>query len=243
MDALGHIFSSDVNLSYPVPGFAQLWSDEMGNAGDPSDGFDSALAQTIGDVNTIESDLALVDEILGIATLLGDPTGPSDIVTKTPYMQAHIASANDDLAALNQLALDLGLQPFTDTVPNITSTTGQSLTPNTQAACSTSNNLVQYYASALNPGVGVEINDPFDVPCTFVGGTLETNGDPAFFTATFPLNLYFDGSTPQQVCILEGPLVGYLQPGVYYVQLNLNFNLAQGLGTGTLQLCVEITLQ
>lgn len=242
MDALGHIFASDVNLSFPAPGFAQLWADEMGNAGDPSDGFDSDLAQTTSDLSTIETDLSLLDDILAIQLLLGDPTGPSDLSTRTPFMQAHISAANVDLASLNNLALAVGLQPFTNTLPNTQPTPGQTMTPNTAQACSGTNTIVQYNASALNPVVGVNINDPFDVGATFVGGTLETNGDPSFFNATFTINVHLDDTAPQEICILTGPPVGGLPPGVYYVQLNLNFNLDQGNGTGTLLLCVEITL-
>lgn len=116
-DALGHIEPGDIVLSYPAPGFGDLVTDILGNAGGPDDGFDEAYAQTLSDLSTIQDALDLLDAILGLSILLGDPTGESDLVTNTPYLQANIANVTADLAALNALALDVGITPPTSTPP------------------------------------------------------------------------------------------------------------------------------
>ena len=126
-DALGHILPGDINLAYPAPGFGQLVADILGNAGGPDDGFDAAYAQTVSDLDSLLTLLDAIDFILGIGTLLGDPTGDSILIDATPQMQANIAASNADYAALAALALEVGLTPPSLQPP---STTGSSGAPN-----------------------------------------------------------------------------------------------------------------
>jgi len=116
-DALGHILPGDINLAYPAPGFGQLVADILGNAGGPDDGFDAAYAQTVSDLDSLLTLLDAIDFILGIGTLLGDPTGDSILIDATPQMQANIAASNADYAALAALALEVGIQPPSLTPP------------------------------------------------------------------------------------------------------------------------------
>jgi len=126
-DALGHIMPGDINLAYPAPGFGDLVAGELGNAGGPDDGFDAAYAQTVSDLDTLLTLLDAIDFILGIGTLLGDPTGESILIEATPQMQANIDASNADYAALAALALEVGLTPPSLQPP---STTGSSGAPN-----------------------------------------------------------------------------------------------------------------
>lgn len=118
MDALGHISATDAPLAFPQSTFAQLYADIMGNAGDPDDGFDSALTATANNLATIQSDLDAIDIILGLGILLGDPTGDSVLAANDAAFQDNIANVNADLDAFNNLALAVGVTPIDVSAPD-----------------------------------------------------------------------------------------------------------------------------
>ena len=235
-DALGHIATTDVDLNYPTSDFLDLVLNTLGNAGDPSDGFDQQLAQTVNDSATILNDLDAIDAILGLSVLLGDPTGDSVLSDNTPGMQANLANAANDVGALNDLALTVGITPLSGTPPSPTGPPPSNPTTQTCEGCSAS--------SAIAPLTVAQTGQPQTVPANFINvfqktiyltSLVLTSSADGVFTLTPEIGV----NVPYNETVSLGALVFTdTGPGLYCATMEAGFSDGSYAG-----FCAQVNVQ
>lgn len=244
MDLWGHLTEADVLPAFTPPTFTQTVSDTLGNLGDPTDGFDSQLAQANSDLDSIGNLIDLLDG--PVDSLLGFADGVDDnpLAQSTSLLQQNIASASADRDAFVQLvAPNQAPPPNTGGAPSAPATGNvPSPTPAAAAACGQGSFLTINATASVGQlwfgGISIP-QSPFDVAATVIGSRIVPSTDTQYFNLTSLINVPVGFDGPYNVANMSG---NFPDPGTYVCQVELDFQLSGGQGTGSLTVCVVVTV-
>lgn len=114
IDYYGHISAEDAVLSFDAPSFAQLVSDELGNAGSPSDGFDSTLLQAYSDLDALANLIDFLDGVTDVTLGLNDVLSENPLAAETPLLESNLADLAADLGGFITVTAPVGITPPAD---------------------------------------------------------------------------------------------------------------------------------
>lgn len=243
-DWYGHILPSEVDLVLDAPAFTQIVSDTLGNAGGPDDGMDEQLAQISSDMVGLAALLDLIDGPLGFLLGPSPALDENALAQSSDLLAQNLAAVGGDRDAFAQL-VEPGQAPPPDSGGTPSAPSGSSTpspTPAAADACSQGSFLTIESTASVGElwfgGISLP-QSPFDVAAVVSGSRIVPSSDQQYFNLTSLVNVPVGFDGPYNVANMSAT---FPAAGTYVCQVEVDFNLVQGQGQGSLTVCVVVTV-